>query len=66
MNYKAFVRAFIKEIRITGDKGVWTYSIFELPEKVSLDEAGVPRTVQYGGNRGIIGRTFELEFTLSI
>jgi site-specific DNA recombinase len=46
---KAFIRSFVKEIHITGDEAVLTYSMPELPEKVSLDKAGVPRIEQRGG-----------------
>ena len=46
---KASIRSFMKSIQVSGDEAVLTYSIPELPEKVSLGEAGVPRFVQYGG-----------------
>ena len=46
---KAFIRSFIKEIRVTGDNAVMTYSMPELPEKLCLKKVGVPRFVQYGG-----------------
>jgi hypothetical protein len=45
----AFIRSFVKDIRVIGDDAVLTYSIPELPEKVSLEEVGVPRIVQRGG-----------------
>ncbi len=46
---KAFIRSFVKDIRVSGDTAVLTYSIPELPEKVALKEMRVPRVVQYGG-----------------
>lgn len=46
---KAFIRSFVKDIRVSGNEAVLTYSVPELPEKVSLEEVGVPRTVQRGG-----------------
>ncbi|MFC1905051.1 recombinase zinc beta ribbon domain-containing protein [Chloroflexota bacterium] len=46
---KAFIRSFVKDIRVSGDDAVVTYSVPELPEKVSLEEVGVPRIVQRGG-----------------
>ncbi len=46
---KAFIRSFVKDIRVSGDDVVLIYSVPELPEKVSLEEIGVPRIVQRGG-----------------
>jgi site-specific DNA recombinase len=46
---KAFIRGFVKDIKVTGDKAVMTYTMPELPDKVELDIAGVPRTVTHGG-----------------
>ncbi len=46
---KAFIRSFVEDIRVSGDDAVLTYSIPELPEKVSLEVVGVPRIVQRGG-----------------
>ena len=46
---KAFISSFVKDIRVSGNDAVLTYSIPELPEKVSLEETGVPRIVQRGG-----------------
>ena len=46
---KAFIRSFVKDIRVSGNDAVLIYSVPELPEKVSLEEAGVPRIVQHGG-----------------
>ena len=46
---KAFIRCFVKDVRVSGDEAVLTYTMPELPEKVSLGEARVPRIVQRGG-----------------
>ena len=46
---KAFIRSFVKDIRISGADAGLTYFVPELSEKVSLEEVGVPRTVHYGG-----------------
>lgn len=46
---KAFIRSFVKDIRVSGDDAALTYSVPELPEKIFLEEAGVPRIVHYGG-----------------
>ncbi|MFC2003745.1 hypothetical protein ACFLV4_07400 [Chloroflexota bacterium] len=61
---KAFIRSFVKDIRVSGNDAVLTYSVPELPEKVSLEEVGVPRIVQRGGRYCTVGRTFELAFSL--
>jgi len=46
---KAFIRSFVKDIRVRGDQAMITYSIPAVPENVSLREVGVLATVQYGG-----------------
>ena len=46
---KAFIRGFVKDIKVTGDKAMMTYTMPELPEKVELDIGGVPRSVTHGG-----------------
>ncbi len=46
---KAFIRSFVKEIRVTGNEAVLSYFPPILPEKLALERAGVPPTVQYGG-----------------
>jgi site-specific DNA recombinase len=46
---KAFIKGFVKDIRVTGYNAVMIYSIPELPNKVELDLEGVPHIVQYGG-----------------
>ena len=46
---RAFIRSFIKEIRVTGNEAVLTYTIPILPEKVTIEKEGVLPTVQYSG-----------------
>jgi site-specific DNA recombinase len=48
-NKKAFIRGFVKDIRVTGDEAVMNYSIPGLPINDKLDFNGVPRTAQHGG-----------------
>ena len=48
-NKKAFIRGFVQDIRVTGDKVVITYFPPGLPDKVEFDIEGVPRIVQCGG-----------------
>jgi site-specific DNA recombinase len=62
---KAFIRSFIKDVRVCGDEAVLTYSLPELPEKVSLNETGVPRIEYRGGPLCTIRRTFNLAFSLA-
>ena len=46
---KAFIRGFVKDVRVTGKKAVLIYSPPGLPDKVELNLEGVPRIVQHGG-----------------
>jgi site-specific DNA recombinase len=46
---RAFIRSFVREVKVTGDEAVLTYSIPLLPEKVAIEKEGVLPTVQYGG-----------------
>ena len=46
---RAFIRSFMREVRVTGDEAVLSYSMPLLPEKVAIEEEGVLPTVQYSG-----------------
>jgi len=46
---RTFIRSFIKEVRVTGNEAILSYSTPLLPEKVTIDKEGVLPTVQYGG-----------------
>jgi site-specific DNA recombinase len=46
---RSFIRSFVKEIRVTGNEAVLSYSIPLLPEKVAIGKEGVLPTVQYSG-----------------
>ena len=46
---RAFIRSFIKEVRVTGNEAVLSYSMPILPEKVAIEKEGVLPTVQHGG-----------------
>ncbi|MEE8374403.1 MAG: recombinase zinc beta ribbon domain-containing protein, partial [Dehalococcoidia bacterium] len=46
---KAFVRSFVKEVKVTGDEVLLTYTMPLSPEGVLQESAGVLDTVQYGG-----------------
>ena len=46
---KAFIRGFVKDIRVTREKAVLSYSPPDLPDKEELNLEGGPRIVQHGG-----------------
>ena len=46
---RAFIKSFIKEIRVTGNEAALAYTIPILPEKVTIEKEGVLPIVQYGG-----------------
>jgi DNA invertase Pin-like site-specific DNA recombinase/archaellum component FlaC len=46
---KAFIRSFIKEIRITGDDALMTYALPMLPGEVTEEKVPVLGIVHYGG-----------------
>lgn len=46
---RAFIRSFIKEVRVTGNEATLSYLMPILPEKVAIEKEGVLPTVQYGG-----------------
>lgn len=54
---RAFVKSFVKEIRVTGNEAVLSYSIPLLPEKVNITKEGVLPTVQYSGPLCTKGKT---------
>lgn len=63
---RAFIRSFVKGVKVTGGEAVLNYSIPILPEKIAIDKEGVLPIVQYSGRYCTIGRTktFELAFSL--
>ena len=46
---RAFIRSFIKEVRVTGNEATLSYLMPILPEKVAIEKEGVLPIVQYGG-----------------
>jgi hypothetical protein len=46
---RAFIRSFVKEVRVTGNEAILSYSMPILPEKVAIEKDGVLPTVQHGG-----------------
>jgi len=46
---RTFIRSFVKEVRVTGNEALLSYSMPILPEKLTIEKEGVLPTVQYGG-----------------
>ena len=46
---KAFIRSFVKEVKVRGKEATLTYTIPLLPDGPSYETAGVLDTVHYGG-----------------
>ena len=44
---RAFIRSFVREVKVTGNEAVLNYSIPLLPEKIAIEKEGVLPTVQY-------------------
>ena len=63
---KSFVRSFIKEVKVTGDEVLLTYTIPMLPRGVTEEKLPVLSIVRYGGRYWTIGRTKTFEFIFSL
>ena len=66
---KAFVRSFVREVKVTGDEVLLTYTMPLPPQGISEERMGVLCSVHSNGARVSIGRTikdFDLTFSLSI
>jgi len=50
---KSFIRSFVKEVKVTGDEVLLTYTMPLPPEGISQERVGVLHSVRYGGDRGI-------------
>ncbi len=46
---RAFIKSFIKDIKVTGNEAELTYSIPMVPEKMVVETDGVLPSVHYGG-----------------
>ena len=63
---KSFIRSFVKEIKVTGDEVLLTYTMPLPPEGTLEEKMAVLYFVPSSGDGVIIGRTFKLEFHLMI
>jgi putative transposase len=46
---RAFIRSFVRELKVTGNEVVLNYTIPTLPDNVTIEKEGVLPTVQYSG-----------------
>jgi len=63
---KAFIRSFVRSIKVRGDDAKLSYMMPVLPEWLAEEKVRVLYSVRYGGAGGTIDRTFELTFGLTI
>ena len=65
---KAFIRSFVKDVRVTGREVLVSYTMPLPSDRVAHDHdmVGVLDIVHYGGAKWTIDRTFELAFALTI
>jgi site-specific DNA recombinase len=63
---KAFIRSSVKEVKVTGDEALLTYTIPMLPRGVTEESLPVLSIVHHGGRYYMVDRTrtFELAFSL--
>jgi hypothetical protein len=54
------MRSFVKEVKVTDNEVLLTYTIPMAPKGITEEEIGVPSIVHYGGRRRI--RTFDPYF----
>jgi site-specific DNA recombinase len=50
---RSFIRSFVKEVKVTGDEVLLTYTMPLPPEGISEERIGVLYSVHHGGDRGI-------------
>ena len=62
---KAFIRSFVKEVRVMSSEVLISYTIPLPPEGASHERAGVLSIVHAGGADWTVSRTFSLTFSLA-
>ena len=62
---KAFVRSFVREVRVIGNEVLLTYTMPFPPEKISEERTGILYSVHPSGAGVSIGRTFSTTFALA-
>jgi site-specific DNA recombinase len=63
---KSFIRSFVKEVKVTGDEVLLTYTMPLPPEGISEEKVGVLYSVHSSGAKWTEQRTFKLAFSLAI
>jgi site-specific DNA recombinase len=63
---KSFVRSFVKEVKVTGNEALLTYTIPMLRRGIIEEKLPVLSIVHDGGRYRTIDRTFKLAFSLAI
>ena len=46
---RTFIRSFVKEVQVMGNKAVMSYTVPVLPENLTIEEARVLPTIRYSG-----------------
>ena len=46
---RTFIRGFVKEVKVTGNEVVLSYTMPLIPNNLTMEKDGVPPAVQYGG-----------------
>jgi hypothetical protein len=59
---KSFIKSFVKEVKVTGDEVVLTYTVPLPPKGISEERVGVLCSVHSSGAEVSIGSTFEITF----
>ena len=54
---KSFIRSLVKEVKVTGDEVLLTYTMPFPPDGISEERVGVLYSVHHGGPSGTIGKT---------
>jgi CheY-like chemotaxis protein len=62
---KSFIRSFVKEVKVTGEDMLLTYTIPMVPKGVTQEKLPVLSVIYSGGPQCTIHRTFELSFSLN-
>ena len=62
---RAFIKSFVKEIKVMGDEGRIRYTFPVPPDNHEEEELGVLPIVRYSGRWYTKGRTFKLAFTVT-
>jgi len=62
---RAFIRSFVKEVKVTGNEALLIYTMPLRPDGIVQERVGVLNTVPLSGAKWTILRTFELAFSLN-